>query len=1004
MNPFDLRSLINKCLVAALSVALVGSGHSQSTATLSDIGSGAPPPGSLDIYQPGTTGDTNFPDGLNYYTDNQTEHNAGEPGQTFTTPAGTNGFVLTQLALKSAGLSSGGGSPAGNIDYVLHVYSVSGGNVSLLASYTSASPLSYAEGDWLMWTGLSLALSPATTYAYSFGKAASGGGWDAIGVAGANPYPGGEIALIPPAGGALTLGASHAYDASFDIGLLNAGPPTAPLITNLAASGIQARGAILNGRMISTGGALPTVTVYYGKSDGGTNPVAWASHGVIGTETGAFSATLPGLSPATTYFYTTMAANAAGTAWASPSLSFTTLVSDPVAKPVAALAYRYDDSRIGLNTNESVLSPGRVNVNTFGRLFSYPVDGQVYAQPLVATNISIPGKGTHNVLYVVTEHDSAYAFDADSNQGTNGGLLWRTNLGVSAVTPNNDFGNRYGPYHDLNPEVGITGTPVIDPVSGTIYFDAFTHEGTNIYYHRIHALDLATGAERPYSPMLVAASVPGTGVEGANGVVTFVAELQLQRPALTLLGGKLYVCYGSYADTDPYHGWILGYNATNFQLTASYIFNTTPNATVNAFGNTAGEGAIWMAGNGPAVDSASNLYFETANGSFSQNTNGGDYGDTFMKLSTTNGFAVADYFTPYNQAALQTADQDLGSGGPMLLPDEAGSVSHPHLLVGAGKEGKIYLLDTANLGHYNSSSDSQIVQSLPGAIGGAFSSPAYFNHLIYYQGINDVLKAFSISNATINATPVSRAASACGFPSGTPVVTADGLSNAVVWLIQADGTGPGGAAILHAYNATNLASELYNSSQDFARDNPGVAVKFTVPTVAGGKVYVGAQDQVSVYGPGLFLSPPVITPNGGVFAGAATVVLSDFTPGTAIYYTVNGGAPDTNSTRYIGPFVVTNSATIRAMAAAPGAINSPVTGATITVLPLAVLTTTGFDPAGAFRLGATVQSGSNYILEATTNFVTWTPLATNVATNTLINLTDPGATNFPYRFYRIQQK
>jgi len=218
---------------------------------------------------------------------------------------------------------------------------------------------------------------------------------------------------------------------------------------------------------------------------------------------------------------------------------------------VSMLTYHNDNARDGANTNEIMLTPGNVNVTNFGRMFSYTVDGHIYAQPLVMPGVVIPSKGVHNVVYVATEHDSVYAFDADSNAGANGGLLWATNLGISAVMPNNDFGNRYGPYHDLVPEMGITGTPVIDPVSGTLYVDLFTHEGNNIYYHRIHALDITTGNERPYSPVLVAASVPGAGVDSTNGVVRFNAEQQLQRPGMTLVGGKLFVTFGSFADSDP---------------------------------------------------------------------------------------------------------------------------------------------------------------------------------------------------------------------------------------------------------------------------------------------------------------------------------------------------------------------------------------------------------------------------------------------------------------------
>src|SRR6266850_3934276 len=434
---------------------------------------------------------------------------------------------------------------------------------------------------------------------------------------------------------------------------------------------------------------------------------------------------------------------------------------------VAVLTYHNDNSRGGANTNETTLTPGNVNSTSFGRLFSYSVDGHVYAQPLVMTNVNIPGKGVHNVLIVCTEHDSVYAFDADSNAGANGGLLWQANLGISAVTPNSDFGNRYGPYHDLNPEMGITGTPVIDPATSTLYVDAFTHEGAN-YVHRIHALDLTTGAERSFSPTNVVASVPGVGVGSSGGVLPLNARQHFNRSAMTFAGGILFATYTGYADTDPYHGWILGYNPATLQLLPNYIFNTSPNSTIAAWGPNAGECGIWMGGNGPCADANTNLYFEVGNGPFNADTNGTEYGDSFVKLATTSSrFSVADYFTPFNQASLASADADLGSGGPLLLPDSVGSAAHPRLIAGCGKEGKIYLVDRDNMGRYNGGNDNQIVQSLPGAVGGSFSTPAYWNNSIYYLSSGDVLKAFRIANGAINTT-TTRGGTSFGFPGATP--------------------------------------------------------------------------------------------------------------------------------------------------------------------------------------------------------------------------------------------
>lgn len=591
---------------------------------------------------------------------------------------------------------------------------------------------------------------------------------------------------------------------------------------------------------------------------------------------------------------------------------------------VNVLTYHNDLARTGQNTNETLLTPANVNTNTFGLLFAYPVDGQVYAQPLYVSNLPIPGQGTHNVVFIATQHDSVYAFDADSNIGSAGGLLWHTNLGVSALTPNSDFGNRYGPYHDIDPEVGITSTPVLDLPSGTLYLDAFTHDGPKLYRHRIHALNITNGQERPFSPVVVAASIPGGGVDSSNGVVAFNAIQHLQRPALTLAGGKLYVCYSGYADTDPYHGWVIGFDAATLQQLTNYVFNATPNATTAAFGSTAAEGGIWMSGNGPAVDAGNNLYFEVGNGSFNvTNAAGTEYGDSFIKLYSSNGLAVADFFTPYNQAALSAADTDVGSGGLLLLPDSAGSPGHPHLLVGCGKEGKIYLLDRDTLGHFNAFADTNIVQELPGAVGGTWSSGAYFNGHIYYQGSSDVLKAFAVSNGLLGTAPSSRSATSFGWPGATPAISANGANNAVVWLLQADGY-PGNPAVLHAYDANNLALELYNSSQAGPRDTMANTVKFAVPTVANGKVFAGAEKSVAVFGLGSFVAVPVISPAGGVFTNSISVTLSDATPGAALYYTLDGSVPSTNSALYANPILLADTAILTVQALKLGSVPSRV--------------------------------------------------------------------------------
>jgi len=516
---------------------------------------------------------------------------------------------------------------------------------------------------------------------------------------------------------------------------------------------------------------------------------------------------------------------------------------------VNVLTYHNDVARTGANTNETILNLSNVNTNTFGKLFSYDVDGYVYAQPLYLVNLVVPGKGAHNVVFIATEHDSVYAFDADDKLGPT--PIWHVSFinpaaGVTTVPPADT-----GETGDIVPEIGITSTPVIDASTGTLYVEAKTKEtsGGVHYVHRLHALDVTSGAEKFGGPVEIQASVPGTG-DGDDGAghVPFNSLRQLNRPGLLLLNGAIYLAFASHGDNGPYHGWVLAYHATTLQQLAAY--NTTPNG---------GDGGIWAGGAGLAADAQGNIYCETGNGTFDTNNvdaNQNDFGDTFLKLSTSNGLRVVDYFTPFDQDYLNQVDADLGSGGPLVLPDEVGSGSHPHLLVGSGKEGKLYLLDRDNLGHYNSASDDQIVQSIPDAVGapgiavstGSFGMAAYFNRRIYYGGVNDALKAFRFSQGTLIETPESTTVKEFGFPGVTPAVSAKGVEDAVLWAIDTHTNAVGGTAVLHAYNATNLNVEIYNSQRAGTRDRLVGAVKFSVPTVANGKVYVGTQHGLVVFG------------------------------------------------------------------------------------------------------------------------------------------------------------
>jgi hypothetical protein len=528
-----------------------------------------------------------------------------------------------------------------------------------------------------------------------------------------------------------------------------------------------------------------------------------------------------------------------------------TAVAECVDAQVNVLTYHNDNARSGQNLSETVLSPANVSVGTFGRLFSYPVDGYVYAQPLYVSNVPIPGVGTRNVVFVVTEHDSAYAFDADDSSV---GLLWQTTFidpanGVTTVPSEDVFDTA------LVPEIGITSTPVIDSSSGTLYLVAKTKEvrADGLHYvQRLHALDITTGVERFGGPAVIAdtllgddgyafvsgPTVVGSGWGSLDGrTVTFNAYLQLNRPGLLLVNGVVYSAWGSHGDLGLYHGWILGHDAQTLAQVAA--LNTSPNASA---------GAVWMSGGAPAADADGNIYVVTGNGAFASSTddNGPAYGDSVLKLTLRSDLNVADSFTPFQQALLDYYDLDLGSGGVLLLPNQDGA--RPHLMVAAGKTGAIYVIDRDDLGGYRrcGSTCDDIAQAFPDlTIGSLFGSPAYFNGVVYFQAAYDALRAFQLSNGLLSSIMASSAL--FDFPGGTPSISANGSSNGVVWTLQVDAYGSSGPAVLHAYEATNLANELYSSDQ-VPSDQLDGAVKFTVPSIANGKVYIGTQRSLAVFG------------------------------------------------------------------------------------------------------------------------------------------------------------
>ena len=501
------------------------------------------------------------------------------------------------------------------------------------------------------------------------------------------------------------------------------------------------------------------------------------------------------------------------------------------------ITYHYDNLRTGQNTAETTLTPANVRAASFGKLGSFIVDGKVDAQPLYLSNVSIPGAGVRNVLYVATEHGTVFAFDADSVNGNTTAALWTTSTQLSGETPSDDRG-----CFQVTPEIGITSTPVIDRSRNAIYVVAASKDSSGNYHHRIHALDLRTGNELFGGPTAISASYPGNGAGRSGGNVVFDPSEYNERAGLLELNGMIYTFWGSHCDQGQYTSWVMAYNASTLQQSA--VLNLVPNGS---------EGGIWMSGTAPAADATGNIYFLNGNGSFDTRLNAsgfpsdGDCGNCFAKISAAPPLALLDYFTPSNTVTLSDEDADLGSCGPLLLPDltDSGGATR-HLAVGAGKNNpNIYVVDRDDMGKFQMQGD-QIYQEISGQLagGGVFGKPSYFNDTVYLGAIGDALKAFPITNARLADSPSSQTAARFAYPGTIPSISANGTANGIVWTIE-NGTS---SAILHAYDAANLVNEFYNSNQaanarDGFNDN-----KFITPVVANGRVYVGSTDRVVVFG------------------------------------------------------------------------------------------------------------------------------------------------------------
>jgi len=576
--------------------------------------------------------------------------------------------------------------------------------------------------------------------------------------------------------------------------------------------------------------AAPGQTATFSVVAAGTGPLSyqWQKNGTAISGATSTNYTTPPVAPSDNNSkFQAAVSNSAGQITSNAA----TLTVTTTAAGVDVLTYHNDNARTGQNLNETILTLTNVNSTTFGKLAFFSTDGKVDAQPLYLSSLNIAG-GTHNVLYVASEHGTLYAFDADS-----GTVLWHVSLLESGETPSDDRG-----CSQITPQIGITSTPVIDRTAGTngtIYAVAMSKNAGGTYFQRLHALDLTTGAELLGGPTTVQASYPGTGDNSTGGNVIFDAKQYAERAGLLLLNHTLYLTWTSHCDARPYTGWIIAYNAAT--LAQSSVLNVTPN------GN---EGSIWMAGTAPAADSTGNIFFLDANGTFDTTLTSsgfpaqGDFGNTFIKVSTSGGLKVADYFATFDTEQKSNADVDLGSGGALLLPDLVdGSGQTQHLAVGAGKDANMYIVDRDNLGKFNSATNN-IYQELDGALpGGVWGMPAYFNDTVFYGSVGSTLKAFSITSARLSTAPTSETSVSFPYPGTTPSISANGTNNGIVWAHE--NSNP---AVLHAYNAADLTHELYNSNQAGTRDQFGAGNKFITPMIAHGKVYVGTTNGVAVFG------------------------------------------------------------------------------------------------------------------------------------------------------------
>ena len=707
--------------------------------------------------------------------------------------------------------------------------------------------------------------------------------------------------------------------------------PTLPVVTNLPATAILANSASVSGKVLSTGGDPPTVTIFYGTANGGTNPSAWSNSIALGIQGGSFIRGIFGLSANTAYFFSARAVNAAGTSWGTPVQSFTTLTVNPPPVTTAVMTHHNDNFRTGDNLNESILNTANVNTNTFGLIYTRPVDDQIYAQPLIATNINIPGQGARNLVIVASVNDTVYAFDADNPAATV--PYWQTSfLDANSVPPSNTdmTGACGGNYRDFSGHMGIVGTPVIDPTTGTIYLVARTLEFGANFVQRLHALDITTGADK----------LTPVDINGSSGSVVFDPQRNNQRSALTLANGVIFIAWSSHCDWGPYHGWVMAYSASS--LTQLAVYCDTP---------TGNNGGIWMSGQGPAADASGNIFFSTGNGTVNTSDN---RGQSFIKLDPN--LNVLSWFTPGNYVYLNNGDYDLGSGGLLLIPGTT-------LAVGGGKSGStvsspLYVVNRDNMGGLSAiTTDTNIVQSIPVTPTGIgvnhiHGAPVWWDgpdgSYAYVWGESDKLHQyrfdrvaglFTLPGYALSPTP----AWVNGMTGGMLAISANGTNagTGILWgshQFTGDANQAVRPGILHAYDAQDVSHELWNSEQFSVRDSVGSYAKFVPPTIANGKVYLATfSNRLNVYGllPG---GRPVIyqQPQSTIrFAGdpvAISVAAGGSSP-LSYQWKFNGGIlPNASNSTYFLSAAQFNNTGSYTCTISNGQGSTNTAGATLTVL------------------------------------------------------------------------